>query len=122
MSVRLRTVLKVFSHIHLLKGHMVCHTGTKSFFCPNCDNTFSYIHNLRRHQEKCVKSKDGKSRHSCENLFKCDKIACGKSFSDKRSLVRHEKAVHGKVRFICTKCKAAFSYLSGLCRHSKTCL
>ena len=119
---------KVFTHQHLLEGHMVYHTGTKVFKCPSCQKEFSYKHNLQRHTKKpCTQQSQNGENDPTESaaqkkMFVCEKIDCGKGFSDKRSMIRHQNAADSNLRFVCSKCKSAFSYPSGLSRHSKTCV
>ena len=112
---------RTFTHLHLLKGHMTCHNGEKHLTCPHCNKEFSYEHNLRRHKRSSCTGTAKKSSDQENAVFVCDKIECGKRFSDKRSLARHYKAAHLRLKFECIKCKSAFSYESGLSRHLKIC-
>ena len=53
-----------------------------------------------------------------ENNFKCS--ICNKHFTQKKSLYRHERTVHGDVFHKCEVCNASYNQLSNLKRHMNT--
>ena len=56
--MRLTTVLQFLAIFPCSKDIWYIPYWYRGFFCPNRDKDFSYVHNLKRHQEKCVKCKD----------------------------------------------------------------
>ncbi|KAK3840244.1 MAG: hypothetical protein JOS17DRAFT_675892, partial [Linnemannia elongata] len=77
---------------------------------PGCDRRFARLFNLHTHEKT----------HDPEQArpFICSDADCGKAFSRKHDLQRHEASVHkGERNFACTKCFKPFSRQDGLRRH-----
>ncbi|XP_059109403.1 zinc finger protein 419-like [Peromyscus eremicus] len=63
-------------------------------------------------------SENAESIHTKKRNYKCSE--CGKAFSYKFRLIRHQKIHTGERPFKCSECGKAFSYKFQLIRHQKT--
>ncbi|KAG0056657.1 hypothetical protein BGZ83_004182 [Gryganskiella cystojenkinii] len=82
----------------------------KRFSCKHCDRQFARLFNLHTHEKT----------HDPEQArpFLCSDETCGKAFSRKHDLQRHEASVHkGERNFACVTCHKPFSRQDGLRRH-----
>ena len=89
----------------------------KVFQCEFCDLKVSRKDNLKTHQENsCRFAKKGKDKS--KKHFECK---CGKQFSDKKGLQRHENSVHAKVKnvFQCQFCDLKSSRKDHLKTHQE---
>ncbi|XP_065085828.1 zinc finger protein 813-like [Ochlerotatus camptorhynchus] len=103
-----------FIQKEILKRHMLVHTDEKPYFCESCSRRFNQKDQLRHHVNmahtpnpiitihKCnlcdkeFKYASGLSRHLASHYGRTFPCECGKVFSDKSALKRHEWGIHGK--------------------------
>src|SRR6218665_176772 len=124
---------------HVLKQHMMIHTGEKPFKCTLCDKQFRLKTNLRYH----VDNHNGKKRHlkelctlcgkslyssympthmrmhSGEKPFECS--ICFKSFPKKSNLEGHMRSHTGEKPFACSGCDKRFALYSNMVTHKAKC-
>ncbi|XP_073450699.1 uncharacterized protein [Aquarana catesbeiana] len=82
--------------------------GEKTFSCPECGESFSFVLNLTAHQEP----------HKGETLLPCSE--CGKCFFLKSELVIHYKSHTGERPYSCPECGKRFSQKSHLVIHLRS--
>ena len=92
-----------------MRGHMLSHSGDKSFKCNVCERGFAESGNLRKHlqthsldeSKECIvcskmillrHMKSHMQFHSGEKYFQC--ADCGLSFKRKGSISEHLKKIH----------------------------
>lgn len=91
---------------HVLKNHMLTHTGERKFECVICKQRFYEKFRLQAHI---------KSRHTHERPFKCSH--CDKRFVSKASLSFHTLVHTGIKRHVCGGCGQKFPTNSALHKH-----
>ncbi|KAL2077743.1 hypothetical protein ACEWY4_027247 [Coilia grayii] len=96
-----------FAHTHVLKRHLVVHSGLRPYPCGYCGKRFSLRDSLRRHQRI----------HTGERPYGCQ--LCGKRFTQRTHLNIH-LSVHTGIRpFTCTHCGRSFTQTHVLRRHMR---
>lgn len=124
---------KIFSSRCNLKRHVnVVHLGIKKYSCLKCFKKFGQqrqlmhhlatIHNKNHKKNKKPNEKKEVEKQSTNNkkndAFICEK--CGKSFSQKGNLKRHEKS-HARIKeYRCEICKKDFSQKQSLITHQQS--
>jgi uncharacterized Zn-finger protein len=61
------------------------HPPTDRYVCPTCSKAFSRPSSLRIHSHS----------HTGEKPYKCMHLGCGKAFSVRSNMKRHERGCHG---------------------------
>lgn len=96
-----------FAHTHVLKRHLVVHSGLRPHACSFCGKRFSLRDSLRRHQRI----------HTGERPYGCQ--LCGKRFTQRTHLNIH-LSVHTGIRpFTCVHCGRSFTQTHVLRRHMR---
>ncbi|XP_041931174.1 zinc finger and SCAN domain-containing protein 12-like [Alosa sapidissima] len=96
-----------FAHMHVLKRHLVVHSGLRPHACGFCGKRFSLRDSLRRHQRI----------HTGERPYGCQ--LCGKRFTQRTHLNIH-LSVHTGIRpFTCAHCGRSFTQTHVLRRHMR---
>lgn len=96
-----------FAHTHVLKRHLVVHSGLRPHACGFCGKRFSLRDSLRRHQRI----------HTGERPYGCQ--LCGKRFTQRTHLNIH-LSVHTGIRpFTCMHCGRSFTQTHVLRRHMR---
>ncbi|XP_063046768.1 zinc finger protein 467-like [Engraulis encrasicolus] len=96
-----------FAHTHVLKRHLVVHSGLRPHPCGYCGKRFALRDSLRRHQRI----------HTGERPYGCH--LCGKRFTQRTHLNIH-LSVHTGIRpFTCTHCGRSFTQTHVLRRHMR---
>ncbi|XP_049856635.1 gastrula zinc finger protein XlCGF26.1-like isoform X1 [Schistocerca gregaria] len=101
---------QIQKEVHVRPKSPKCNTGTDQVLlkCCDCDKTYMSATGLSRHRATVHLQK---FPHTC--------ITCGQAFTQKSSLLRHQK-VHTKVRpFQCGYCVAAFKDKWHLTQHER---
>ena len=128
--------LKRFSVKKSLKIHQLTHSSENCHLCSVCGKQFNILDSLKRHELTHKKDKKEYVCKICEMSFRdaselktharvaahtvesndlCDK--CGKGFSNKSRLKRHQKTCEGMRKFKCQHCEMVFSSSSLLGAH-----
>ncbi|EDW74867.2 uncharacterized protein Dwil_GK15911 [Drosophila willistoni] len=91
-----------FRTLTLLKFHMKRHLARR-FQCNRCPKCFIKKPELERHI--LMKHAEKHDTSSKDKAFRCSLNGCTKTFNFKHHMVRHQNAVHLKVRHICNICE-----------------
>ncbi|KAJ5917505.1 hypothetical protein N7466_011059 [Penicillium verhagenii] len=118
-----QTCEKAFRSPYALRMHQLTHTDLKPFHCSyeGCDQSFNHKSNMRRHKllhltPEMQVSEHQKKRHVCQTCdkafrdlsalhihhrthtgvkpFRCSYEGCGKSFTIKGNMTKHERMLH----------------------------
>ncbi|XP_077107105.1 uncharacterized protein LOC143764901 [Ranitomeya variabilis] len=124
---------KCFSKKSGLVKHHRTHTGERPFPCSECGKCFSQKSGLVKHQKihtlensvSCLDCENGNTcihpeRHEIPNEdrpFACSE--CGKGFTQKAYLVKHQKIHTGEKPFSCSECEKRFLLKDHLERHQR---
>ncbi|XP_062978579.1 zinc finger protein 777-like isoform X3 [Elgaria multicarinata webbii] len=129
---------KSFTYKQQFTLHQRIHTGGGAYTSVACEETFKQSHNLKPlprgpagekpygSSTKCVKTFNLKSSyrqhpksHGRERPYKCSR--CPESFSQKKSLVTHQRLHSGRggSSLACLYCGKNFSHPSDLVRHQR---
>lgn len=93
---------------NLHKHHIQNHSKIKLYFCDLCDYSCHFKKQIIPHLQT----------HLIEKDFKC--ALCGKTFSTKFLLGRHQQAIHDKItNYTCSICGKSFFYLKSWSLHEK---
>ncbi|XP_068146210.1 zinc finger protein 658B isoform X2 [Drosophila tropicalis] len=95
------TCLATFRTLTLLKFHMKRHLARR-YQCNRCPKCFIKKPELERHI--LMKHAEKHDMSSKDKAFRCSLDGCTKTFNFKHHLVRHQNAVHLKVRHVCNIC------------------
>ncbi|XP_008115368.1 flt3-interacting zinc finger protein 1 [Anolis carolinensis] len=98
---------KSFRYRSDLRRHFARHTELKPFQCPHCVKSFKHSFNLVNH----IRS------HTGERPYRC--TMCPKGFRDSTGLLHHQVVHTGEKPYCCPVCELRFSSRSSLGRHLK---
>ncbi|XP_006266579.1 flt3-interacting zinc finger protein 1 isoform X2 [Alligator mississippiensis] len=98
---------KSFRYRSDLRRHFARHTELKPFQCPHCSKSFKHSFNLVNH----IRS------HTGERPYRC--TLCPKGFRDSTGLLHHQVVHTGEKPYCCHVCELRFSSRSSLGRHLK---
>uniref|UniRef100_A0A8C6XA47 FLT3 interacting zinc finger 1 n=1 Tax=Naja naja TaxID=35670 RepID=A0A8C6XA47_NAJNA len=98
---------KSFRYRSDLRRHFARHTELKPFQCPHCVKSFKHSFNLVNH----IRS------HTGERPYRC--TMCPKGFRDSTGLLHHQVVHTGEKPYCCHICELRFSSRSSLGRHLK---
>lgn len=98
---------KSFRYRSDLRRHFARHTELKPFQCPHCVKSFKHSFNLVNH----IRS------HTGERPYRC--TMCPKGFRDSTGLLHHQVVHTGEKPYCCHVCELRFSSRSSLGRHLK---
>ncbi|XP_046407855.1 zinc finger protein 558-like [Ischnura elegans] len=102
-----REVRKSF-HVDGKPCTVIPHTAKKSYFCSECEKSFSRKSTLVSHIRT----------HAKEKPYSCNE--CDKSFSVKSNLVSHIRTHTKSKPYSCSECKKSFHKKGDLVRHMRT--
>lgn len=109
---RRRRTPKTSNPLQLLALVVAATRPPSKLICPLCASTFGRRCELKRHVAE-VHNLAGARR------FACKYPACGKSFTRKDALAKHDIVKHqGKRRFVCPTCSEKFTSRYDLSRHN----
>ncbi|KAM9772926.1 zinc finger protein 37-like isoform X1 [Syngnathus typhle] len=98
-----------------LVEHQKKHTKAYPFLCWECGKKFRHSVTLTRHVERVHQSGDILSDKAIPT-FAC--AQCGKSFTSRRCLLKHDNFHHKGMRFPCEHCGKGFFGKDALVRHT----
>lgn len=109
---RRRRTPKTSDPLQLLALVVAANRPPSKLICPLCASTFGRRCELKRHIAE-VHNLAGARRFACKHP------ACGKSFTRKDALAKHDIVKHqGKRRFVCPTCSEKFTSRYDLSRHN----
>ena len=111
---------KPFNYKRNLNMHIcISHTGMNELKCPVCEQKFGTRSNLKRHlMEQHKITQFDSSIHPDEvKVFTC--MVCDSVFKRKQHLKEHEMTHVDSEKFTCDQCGKQFSVKSSLVRHQK---
>lgn len=125
--------MKVYTRSEKLESHMLTHDETP-FHCDRCDEGFSSLRTLKRHQDDCVAISMVHRCTTCNQLFTSARLlslhqdehadmdficpVCGKTFGTRLLLSQHQRSKHEKA-FQCPICGKQLSRQDKLDSHMK---
>ncbi|XP_077482210.1 uncharacterized protein LOC144092919 [Stigmatopora argus] len=98
-----------------LVEHQKKHTKAYPFLCWECGKKFRHGITLTRHVERVHQAGDLQSEKALPS-FNCNQ--CGKSFTSRRCLLKHDNFHHKGMRFPCEHCGKGFFGKDALVRHT----
>ncbi|XP_058058770.1 zinc finger protein 436-like [Anopheles bellator] len=98
-----------YSLLSTLRRHENTHTGAKQYTCKTCDKTFHKSSCLLYHQ----------LTHTGINPYKCSQ--CGKGFKESIRLIEHRRCHTGEKPFQCKNCLSRFRIKAMLKEHLSKC-
>lgn len=88
----------------LIFRHIQIHSTVKGYVCPVCSKVFSQASQLRVHSTTHL-DQESKNSNSARWYSKKTCKICNHDFSNSKTLSKHVKVVHNKIKpFICSVC------------------
>lgn len=101
---------KKFARVELLQKHLAAvHSEVKQYLCPKCGKRFGVKHYMIEHKARC-----GMQPYQCE--------VCHQSFSSRSSMHNHRAVTHEGKYHRCILCGKCFTWRTTLVRHQKKCI
>ena len=105
---------KKFEFRSSLETHLKSHMGKREFECSKCHSMLSTKKSLKLHEDHCIHGK----------FYTCSHSGCGKQYSSKSGLKRHEEDIHGvkaPVQHCKHGCGKSYDKPNSLRSHEKDC-